>query len=312
MYNNLLIEIRREWFTDDDLDWLFCREKYHPKGGLQEGLNSPVVVIIPDRQLIYLPWEWILWDRDPESYMPTLTRSFSLPLVIGHLATQCMLSWNIDSNNSPNTLQMIPPYSFNPEHAFYVLNPESNLPSTQQTFEPVFHSLSTWTGVTGRIPTVEEVNNGFTKHDLLIFLGHVNGSQFLLHTFNQGLSARSVALILGCSSGKPRWVGRHEPYTSLFNHLIAGCPFVCGLLWDVTDRDVDRFTLDFLMKWLGKNISDNPYSAKSRGTLGQTLFRATSACKLKHLVGKSVIVYGVPVEPNRNCLLEFPSSFTRK
>ncbi|KAH8868186.1 Separin [Schistosoma japonicum] len=269
---NLLIEIRREWFTDDDLDWLFCREKYHPKGGLQEGPNSPVVVIIPDRQLIYLPWEWILWDRDPESYMPTLTRSFSLPLVIGHLATQCMLSWNIDSNNSPNTLQMIPPYSFNPEHAFYVLNPESNLPSTQQTFEPVFHSLSTWTGVTGRIPTVEEVNNGFTKHDLLIFLGHGNGSQFLLHTFNQGLSARSVALILGCSSGKPRWVGRHEPYTSLFNHLIAGCPFVCGLLWDVTDRDVDRFTLDFLMKWLGKNISDNPYSAKSRGTLGQTLF----------------------------------------
>ncbi|CAH8678128.1 unnamed protein product [Schistosoma rodhaini] len=262
-------------------------------------------------RLIYLPWEWILWDRNPGSCIPTMTRSFSLPLVVAHLATQFMPYQNIETNTSPNAEHM-KLCSFNPERAFYILNPESNLPSTQQTFEPIFRNLSSWTGVTGKIPTVEEVNNGFTNHDLLIFLGHGNGSQFLLHTFNQGLSARSVALILGCSSGKPRSVGRHEPYTSLFNHLIAGCPFVCGLLWDVTDRDVDRFTLKFLTNWLGKDGSDDEHDAKPRETLGQSIFNATSACKLKHLVGKSVIVYGIPSEPERKSLLKFPSSLVRK
>ncbi|CAH8657528.1 unnamed protein product [Schistosoma guineensis] len=308
---NLLTEIRREWFTKDDLDWLFSREKYCRNNELKNDYNPPSVVIIPDRRLVYLPWEWILWDRNPTSCTPTMTRSFSLPLVVGHLATQYMPCQNIEANISPNAEHM-KLCSFNPERAFYILNPESNLPSTQQTFEPIFHNLSSWTGVTGRIPTLEEVNNGFTNHDLLIFLGHGNGSQFLLHTFNQGLNARSVTLILGCSSGKPRSAGRHEPYTSLFNHLIAGCPFVCGLLWDVTDRDVDRFTLKFLTSWLGKDGSDDGRDAKPHGTLGQSIFNATSACKLKHLVGKSVIVYGIPSEPKRRSLLKFPSSLVKK
>ncbi|CAH8678165.1 unnamed protein product [Schistosoma rodhaini] len=308
---NLLIEMRREWFTRDDLDWLFSREEHCRNNELKNDYNPASVVIIPDRRLIYLPWEWILWDRNPGSCIPTMTRSFSLPLVVAHLATQFMPYQNIETNTSPNAEHM-KLCSFNPERAFYILNPESNLPSTQQTFEPIFRNLSSWTGVTGKIPTVEEVNNGFTNHDLLIFLGHGNGSQFLLHTFNQGLSARSVALILGCSSGKPRSVGRHEPYTSLFNHLIAGCPFVCGLLWDVTDRDVDRFTLKFLTNWLGKDGSDDEHDAKPRETLGQSIFNATSACKLKHLVGKSVIVYGIPSEPERKSLLKFPSSLVRK
>lgn len=98
-----------------------------------------------------------------------MTRSFSLPLVVGHLATQYMPCQNIEANISPNTEHM-ELRSFNPERAFYILNPESNLPSTQQTFEPIFHNLSSWTGVIGRIPTLEEVNNGFTNHDLLMYV----------------------------------------------------------------------------------------------------------------------------------------------
>ncbi|CAH8586953.1 unnamed protein product [Schistosoma turkestanicum] len=273
-------EIRREWFTKDDLDWLFCRGKFCPNNELKDNDNLFSIVFIPDRRLVYLPWEWILWDRNPDSYMPTMTRSFSLPLVIGHLATQFMPSRNVEANISLNSERDVS-CSFNPEATFYVLNPESNLPSTQQTFEPLFRDLSSWRGVTGRIPTRKEVNDGFTNHDLLI-------------------------------SGKPRSVGRHEPYTSLFNHLIAGCPFVCGLLWDVTDRDVDRFTLKFLMNWLGRDISDDDHNTKANGTLGQSIFNATSACKLKHLVGKSVIVYGIPAEPKKRSLLKFPSSFLKK
>ncbi|CAH8645302.1 unnamed protein product [Heterobilharzia americana] len=245
---NLIKEMRREWFTEDDLDWLFNRGKYFSSGEFKQDHNPLSVIIVPDRRLSYLPWEWILWNRKPNIYMPVMTRNFSLPLVVG---------------------------------------------------------------VTGRVPTTDEVNNGFTNHDLVIYLGHGNGSSFLMHTFNQGLSARAVALVIGCSSGRPRWAGRHEPYTSLFNHVIAGCPFVCGLLWDVTDRDVDRFTLQFLINWLGKKI-DHQDDGNSYETLGSAIFHATSACKLKHLIGKSVIVYGIPAEPNRKSLLKFPSSLNEK
>ncbi|VEL21746.1 unnamed protein product [Protopolystoma xenopodis] len=142
-----------------------------------------------------------------------------------------------------------------------------------------------------------------------------------MHAFNQGLGARAAALIFGCSSGRPRWEGRHEPYTSTFNHLFAGCPFVLGLLWDVTDKDMDRFTVRFITHWLCTKINTSePYSAElrettkvsqnpafsSNRTIGSCIFRALSACKLPNLIGKSVIVYGLPVYPSPNGLLMHP------
>lgn len=41
--------MRREWFTKDDLDWLFSREKYCRNNELKNDYNPPSVVIIPDR-----------------------------------------------------------------------------------------------------------------------------------------------------------------------------------------------------------------------------------------------------------------------
>ncbi|CAH8871107.1 unnamed protein product [Trichobilharzia szidati] len=306
---NLLNEMRREWFTEDDLDWLFCRGKYSSSNESEKDCQPSYIVIIPDRAFNYLPWEWILWDREPGVSVPTMTRNFSLPIVIGQMRAHSMAGQIVKHDCSLDSVESKSAYSINPQRGFYIVNPESNLQSTQKTFESVFNKLSTWNGVAARAPTADEVNDGFTNHDIVIYLGHGNGSHFLLHTFNEGLIARAVALIIGCSSGRPHWCGRHEPYASVFNHIIAGCPFVCGLLWDVTDRDVDRFTLQFLMNWLGNKDSQNN-DKELCDTLGSSIFRAISACKLKHLVGKSVIVYGIPVEPNKQLLLKFPSPLT--
>ncbi|KAG5442895.1 hypothetical protein CSKR_113627 [Clonorchis sinensis] len=294
---NMLSEIRRELFTPDDLRWLLGQPV---DSGPVETVRheSGSIVLVLDRRLIYLPWEWIFWGTEVEvnqpsqhhQLVPNITRSFSLPLVIAHLATQ----------QEPNT------FTFDPRQTYYVLNPEANLSFTQQMFQPLFERFLTWRGVVGREPTAAEVNVGFTDHELLIYLGHGNGSRFLLHTFNQGLNARAAALVLGCSSGKPRWEGRHEPYSSLFNHLLAGCPFVAGLLWDVTDRDMDRFTLQFFKQWLftdndsgadENTISNSSTTNHNKPPISTCLVQATSACKLKHLVGKSVIIYGIPAEP---------------
>ncbi|KAF8569887.1 hypothetical protein P879_03647 [Paragonimus westermani] len=279
---SLLSEMRNDWFTSDDLTWILGRRVECSRSDSTQSTN---IVLVLDRRLIYLPWEWILSDAGPG--VICFTRSFSLPLVLGHLAT-------LEEKVSRSDMM-----TFNPHQTYYVLNPEANLSFTQQMFQPLFDRFATWRGVVGREPTVHEVNTGFTSHDLFIYLGHGNGSRFLLHAFNQGLSARAAALVLGCSSGKPRWEGRHEPYSSLFNHLLAGCPFVAGLLWDVTDRDMDRFTLQFLRQWLFAEHDPRPI----RG-LGHCLAQASTACKLKHLVGKSVIVYGVRAEPSPDALLQ--------
>ncbi|KAA0198704.1 Separin [Fasciolopsis buskii] len=305
----LLNEMHRDWFTPDDLKWLL--------GSLSSAVTkstcekTPVlrsIVLILDRRLSYLPWEWILSPSvESDSPRPTFTRSFSLPLVLGHLSTTLYNSLATSPENSNLAVtNCSSSQTFNPQHTFYVLNPEANLSSTQQTFEPIFQTFSTWRGVIRRLPTPEEVNTGFTDHELFIYLGHGNGSRFLLQPFNQGMCARAVTLVLGCSSGKPRWEGRYEPYSSLFNHLIAGCPLVAGLLWDVTDRDVDRFTLRFLTLWLCDE-NDTDGATLKRPSLGLCVSSATTACKLKHLVGKSVIVYGLPVEPDPNHVLPTPS-----
>lgn len=305
----LLNEMHRDWFTTDDLKWLLGPlSSAVTKSTCEKTSVYRSIVLILDRRLSYLPWEWILSPNvESDSARPTFTRSFSLPLVLGHLSTTLYTALTTSPANSNLAVSDYnSSHTFNPQHAFYVLNPEANLSSTQQTFEPIFQAFPTWHGVIRRLPTLEEVNTGFTDHDLFIYLGHGNGSRFLLQPFNQGMCARAVTLVLGCSSGKPRWEGRYEPYSSLFNHLIAGCPLVAGLLWDVTDRDVDRFTLRFLTRWLCDE-SDTDSVTLKRPSLGLCVSSATTACKLKHLVGKSVIIYGLPVEPDPNHVLPTPS-----
>ena len=51
---------------------------------------------------------------------------------------------------------------------------------------------------------------------------------------------------MGCSSGNQYVMGDFEPYGTILAYIIAGCPCVVGNLWDVTDRDIDRLTEEFL------------------------------------------------------------------
>ena len=63
-------------------------------------------------------------------------------------------------------------------------------------------------------------------------------------------------------------------------------PFVLGNLWDVTDRDIDRFTKALLESWL---------SAGSGAPLLDHMATSRQATHLKHLIGAAPIVYGLPI-----------------
>lgn len=76
-------------------------------------------------------------------------------------------------------------------------------------------------------------------------------------------------------------------------------------MWDVTDKDIDRFTQSFLDNWIRSKESEedengdkeNDEEDSSGLTMTWKIFKSTKVCKLQSLVGKSVIVYGLPAIP---------------
>ena len=62
-------------------------------------------------------------------------------------------------------------------------------------------------------------------------------------------------------------------------------------LWDVTDKDIDKYTAELLKSW---------WSAEDGSDLIPYVQKARKACKMKYLVGSAPVVYGLPVFINRN------------
>lgn len=107
--------------------------------------------------------------------------------------------------------------------------------------------------------------------------------------------------------------------------VIFKSPCIVGNLWDVTDRDIDKLTEEFLQSWINEHESNNnetsstttssssdnsnpsmPSVSSSTTTTTSTslnpsnicnhLIRARKACKLAYLNGSAPIVYGLPVK----------------
>ena len=60
-------------------------------------------------------------------------------------------------------------------------------------------------------------------------------------------------------------------------------------LWDVTDKDIDRFSKKLLESW---GLFDDDAESMS---LSEALSGARDICQLKYLVGAAPIIYGIPV-----------------
>lgn len=63
-------------------------------------------------------------------------------------------------------------------------------------------------------------------------------------------------------------------------------PLFLGNLWDVTDRDIDRYTEALLQGWLG---------AGPGAALLYYVSQARQAPRLKYLIGAAPVAYGLPV-----------------
>ncbi|KAL3058487.1 hypothetical protein OYC64_010606 [Pagothenia borchgrevinki] len=227
------------------------------------------VVLILDKYLQKLPWESIsmLMSR-------SVSRMPSLHSLIG-LSIQ-------KENDSDSILKQ----GVDTKQVFYVLNPDANLENSQERFKEWFSSKPDWDGVCGVAPDSGQLEEAVATKDLYIYVGHGAGARFLDSQTILKRQMRAAAMLFGCSSAALAVRGDQEGQGIILNYLIAGCPFVLGNLWDVTDRDIDRFTKYLLESWL---------SAGSGAPLLDYMGPSRQATQLKYLIGAAPVVYGLPL-----------------
>ncbi|XP_029948057.1 separin [Salarias fasciatus] len=226
------------------------------------------VVLILDKYLQKLPWESTSILRSCSvSRMPSFNSL--LGLRIQEADSQSVLEKGVDTSK-----------------VFYVLDPDANLVHSQDRFKEWFCSQPGWQGVCGVPPDASQLEEAVATKDLYIYVGHGAGARFLDSQTILKRRMRAASLLFGCSSAALAVRGSQEGQGIILNYLIAGCPFVLGNLWDVTDRDIDRFTKALLDSWL---------SAGSGATLLEHMGPSRQATHLKNLIGAAPVVYGLPI-----------------
>lgn len=133
-----------------------------------------------------------------------------------------------------------------------ILNPGGDLKTTQAFFEtPLSASLgSSWQTIQGKPPTEGEFEETLASSDILLYMGHGGGAQYIRNRQIRRLEkCRATALLMGCSSASLTDVGDFELYGLIWSYMLAGCPAVVGTLWDVTDRDIDLYTGRLYEEW---------------------------------------------------------------
>lgn len=117
-------------------------------------------------------------------------------------------------------------------------------------------------------------------------------------------------MLWGCSSGALKDMGDFDRTGTPNNYMLAGCPALVANLWDVTDRDIDKFALAVFDK-LGldpvamaagpskpapsRKLKQSSVEAEAKVSLTEAVAKSRDACKLKYLTGSAVVVYGIPL-----------------
>lgn len=202
-----------------------------------------------------------------------------------------------------------PPYSIDPSITKYVIDPESNLTNTRERISSVLKSgieRNGWKleGCIGKPPSKAFMHDILHKKEgLYLYFGHGAGESFFSRADIEDFASKhsnawqcSAVVLMGCSSGELKTVNgpyramsgnpiHFEPEGVALSYLCAGAPCVVANLWDVTDYDIDRFSISLLKELFQGNPT----------TLAQSVASSRDACKLKYLVGAAPIVFGIPV-----------------
>ncbi|KAL9587499.1 MAG: hypothetical protein Q9212_000201 [Teloschistes hypoglaucus] len=197
-----------------------------------------------------------------------------------------------------------------PRKGAFVLNPAGDLGATQAKFEEPLGKLRGWEGSIGSEPNEAQLKGYLQGQDIFLYFGHGSGGQYIRSKTVQKLDRCAVALLIGCSSGRLTEAGGFEPYGTPMSYMQAGSGAMLATLWDVTDKDIDRFSETVLQKWglfedqSGSNISPVKKAPRTKGrsktratrvSLDQAVAQGRGSCIFRYLNGAAAVVYGIPV-----------------
>jgi separase len=155
----------------------------------------------------------------------------------------------------------------------FILNPSSDLTSTQSTLEPALSKAAAldgadWSSIINRAPSEEDFKSTLENSAMTLYFGHGAGSQYIRpRTIKKLDRCSEVVWLMGCSSGAVTEHGQLEPQAVPLAYLNAGmkkapssptedepsqsskCLAIVATLWDVTDKDIDRFSLTIGEEW---------------------------------------------------------------
>ena len=97
----------------------------------------------------------------------------------------------------------------------------------------------------------------------------------------------------------------HDPQGVAINYLLGGAHYVVANMWDVTDKDIDKLSMECMRLCFGSDGNDTLPAVTSSTTSNQStsngsllpaeaLAASREICKLKNAVGCAPVIYGLP------------------
>lgn len=268
-------------------------------GAREDGAHT---ILVLDKALHAFPWESLpCMEGLAVSRVPSLA-----------CLRQLITESNMPAKEKTASLDSLPGHYVSASAGTYMLNPSSDLTNTQTFFQKPFTTgLDGWTSIVNRAPHEDEFEAALSKSDVFLYFGHGSGAQYIRgKTIRKLDKCRPASFLMGCSSAALTEAGEFECYGPVWNYMMAGCPAVVGTLWDVTDRDIDRFAGRTFEKWglfakgtfedKKKQAADEGYESAAgaagvRHSLVEAVAQARNACRFRYLNAAAVVVYGIPV-----------------
>ncbi|KAK7087014.1 hypothetical protein SK128_011355 [Halocaridina rubra] len=248
---------------------------------LRTAERNPIILIL-DKDIVSLPWEmtWVLQNQ-AVTRMPSLRMLYIL--------------YQHHSCKSDSVLVK----GINPNRAFYVLDPENNLPRTRKRLEGILDETG-WPGVTAQTPSHEIFKEALSNQDMFVYIGHGSGSKYMPGEIVESAECRAVVLLYGCSSVGLLPNGQiPDPWGAVMNYLVAYCPCVIGMLWDVTDKETDMLTMEMLQTMRGLSTAEGTTMENPPSDLPLLVSQARSK-RNWYFSRAALSVYGLPLHIAHN------------
>lgn len=278
----------------------------HSRSDLKMAKRHPVILIV-DELLDTFPWESLpILNIHPVSRIENIHFLYYL--------------YKIHEKNITDGY-----FAAKPESGRYIINPEQNLDRMEKRMTSfVQYWCPEWIGDISKPPAPDIFVDYLKEADMFLYCGHGSGCQFASGAKGGGVEGarggRAAALLSGCGSVRLTRPGGRAPSAGAHHYYhIATSPMVVGMLWEVTDLEVDKLVSTLLALYIpsnapvtwdkvGKsqwssgiletNVEQDTFNEKRENPCERDLLRAIALSRRSTkyiMIAMSVVARGIPI-----------------